>query len=159
MQLVNDMSGYFAKYIGKDNSAEGLKGRWWGSFNKNALPISKKEERELTEVEHTLVHRTARKLRQKRADAGKHRAIAKRMEKWGFKLSQTDLWRLRSGYDIQGFRDGFGVAFYLGCYKIMCQKEGVRTGKFNFRGKVPSTSSIVVCGRNIVKSVERLVKD
>ena len=93
-----------------------------------------------------MLHRLARKLRQKRADAGKHQMIRKKMEKKGFKLTDLDLFRLRSGYDINGYRDPRAAAFYLECYRICCKAEGLRPGKFKFRGRVPKTAPIILCG-------------
>lgn len=156
MQQVEDMSGYFAKYLGKEDVTGALQGRWWGSFNKQALPVSKQERAALTEKAAVLIHRVARKLRQAKANAGKHRAISKKMEETGFKLTEMQLFRLRSGYDIQGYRTPFS-ATYLACYKKSCESEGVRPGKFRFRGKAPMQAPIVLCGRGAPAIVARLV--
>lgn len=156
MQQVEDMSGYFAKYLGKEDVTGALRGRWWGSFNKQALPVSMQERAVLTEKAAVLIHRVARKLRQVKANAGKHRAISKRMEKTGFKLSEMQLFRLRSGYDIQGYRTPF-AATYLACHKKSCKFEGVRPGKFRFRGAAPMQASIVLCGKRAPSILARLV--
>jgi hypothetical protein len=156
MQKVEDMSGYFAKYLGKEDVTGALRGRWWGSFNKQTLPVSKQERASITDHAAVLIHRVARKLRQAKANAGKHRAISKRMEKSGFKLTEMQLFRLRSGYDISGYRTPFS-AVYLACYKESCEFAGVRHGKFQFRGAGPVQAPIVLCGKNAPEIVSRLV--
>lgn len=105
MQKVRgNICGYFAKYLGKDPQAghHPIPGRWWGKVNKKALPISSHSELCLPERAAIIAHRITRKLKQKRADAAKHRAISKEI---GFTrpsgeliLSQFDILRLKQGH-------------------------------------------------------------
>ena len=147
MQLVRNFSGYFSKYLGKDeDAAGGVAGRWWGSFNKRLLPKSPRADAAIQGKETVMLHRLARKLREKKMDAGKQRMLEKRMAKNGFKITEMDLFRLRSGYDIHGHRNPRSAALYLACYLHSCKMEGQHPGKFRLRGKVPKTASIVLCG-------------
>ena len=150
MQLVRDFSGYFSKYLGKDGDAGTLAGRWWGSFNKRLLPKAARADAELEGEASVMLHRLARKYRSEKINAGKHRADSSRIQKAGrlgpYNLSQVGLWRLRSGYDLQGFRNPELAARQLHCYLEICKAYEVRPGKFRFRGKIPRTVPIVLCG-------------
>ncbi len=150
MQLVRDFSGYFSKYLGKDGEAGSLPGRWWGSFNKRLLPKAARAEAKLIGKATVMIHRLARSYRSEKINAGKHRADASQLKKavrlGVLNLSQVDLWRLRSGYDLKGYRNARLAAIQLGCYLEICKAFGVRPGKFPFRGKVPKTAPIVLCG-------------
>jgi hypothetical protein len=150
MQEVRDFHTYFSKYITKDEDAEGvLPGRWWGSFNKNALPRSRREETAVPLKASVVIHRMARQRRQNRADEGKHRAIMKIMERDGagcLALSRWELHRLRSGYDLNGFRNPPHARLCLEFYKVMCAKSKVRPGKVRFKG--PQNAKITLCGKS-----------
>jgi hypothetical protein len=78
---VRNMSRYFAKYLGKDEEASLLKhpipGRWWGKINSAFIPVSVREETALTPAAAIYAQRVARKLRQVKANEGKHRAICR----------------------------------------------------------------------------------
>ena len=104
MQLVRNFSGNFAKSIGKDAGATGcLPGRWCGNFNKRLLPLSPRTEGKTEEKAAVALHRLARKSRQKKKNNGNQRAGQALMEKFlSRNVSQTGLWRLRSGYDLNG---------------------------------------------------------
>ena len=148
MQLVQNFSGYFSKYVGKDIEATGgLPGRWWGSFNKRTLPLPPRSDAQPGEAAAVMLHRLARKSRQKKMDAGKHRAGRAQLEKLGsLNVTQAGLWRLRSGYDLSGHRNPTGARMLLVMYRINCQAVGFRPGKVRLRGKVPNTAPVVLCG-------------
>ena len=150
MQLVRDFSGYFSKYLGKDGEAGSLSGRWWGSFNKRLLPKAARADAELESEASVMLHRLARKYRSEKINAGKHRGDSSRIQKAGrlgpYNLSQVGLWRLRSGYDLNGYRNPVLAARQLRNYLEICEAYKVRPGKFRFRGKIPRTVPIVLCG-------------
>ena len=89
-----------------------------------------------------MLHRLARKYRSEKINAGKHRADSSRIQKAGRlgpdNLSQVGLWRLRSGYDLNGYRNpGCWRARQLRNYLEICGAYKVRPGKFRFRGENP----------------------
>lgn len=78
---VRDMAGYFAKYLGKDEKAVAaehvIPGRWWGRFNSSCIPFAPEVSLEIPWIAQgvsVLLHRLYRKLRQVKANEGKHRA-------------------------------------------------------------------------------------
>jgi hypothetical protein len=78
-QEVRNMSGYFAKYLGKDEKAVAaehvIPGRWWGRFNSSCIPFAPEVSIEIPWVAQKVavrLHRLFRKARQVRANAGKH---------------------------------------------------------------------------------------
>lgn len=154
---VKDMAGYFAKYLGKDEDASGaLPGRWWGSWNKGALPESPCEATFVPLRVAVDVHRAFRKIRQKRANEGKQKAIAARlwnkgMGKSWFDLSRPlslwDLERLRMGYTPEG-RNPRWARFLLACSVNSAKGSGLRWGKFRFNGDGANTASIVLVGKD-----------
>ncbi len=150
MQLVRDFSGYFSKYMGKDGDAGTLSGRWWGSFNKNLLPKAARADAELKGEAAVTLHRLARKYRCEKINAGKHRGDSSRLRKAGnlglYNVTQIGLWRLRSGYDLNGYRNPKLAARQLRTYLEICGAYQVRPGKFQFRGEIPRTVPIVLCG-------------
>ncbi len=76
-KVRRNIARYFAKYLGKpeETTFEEIPGRWWGKVNGKALPISACSEMRLPKPAAIIAHRIARKLRQKRADEARHRAI------------------------------------------------------------------------------------
>lgn len=185
-QEVRNMSGYFAKYLGKDEAAdpeEPIAGRWWGSWNKAALPVVSPTELVLPSPVAVDLHRWGRKLRQKRADEGKMRAIAARLSDVGSgvspfmkgvtlmrdgpsPLSLWDLERLRGGYVREGRAEVLNLSgglrikeseFLLQVIRKHARQVGVRPGKFQFRGAVPNTAKIVVCGEGMPEVVLRFL--
>ncbi|MGL4400614.1 MAG: rolling circle replication-associated protein [Luteolibacter sp.] len=136
MEVVRS-TAYFAKYVGKSEATGELTGRWWGAFNGAALPISPVSEVELPEKAAVMMHRLARKRREKLSNSIKHRAIQNRIKESGFDIvSETDLWRLRSGYSFGGkVRNPQRSAEFLEDYQLVCQSAGVRPGKFRFKSK------------------------
>lgn len=68
----------FSKYLGKNEKAEAARdpipGRWWGKVNNQNIPWAEMKELELPERMRIHCQRIARKIRQKKADAAKHRA-------------------------------------------------------------------------------------
>lgn len=156
-QPVKDMAGYFAKYLGKDEDASGaLPGRWWGSWNKSALPESPCDATFVPIPVAVDVHRAFRKIRQKRANEGKQKAIAARLwssnsgnsvfEK-GRTVSLWDLERLRMGYGPNG-RDARYARFLLAYHEHTAKLSGLRWGKFRFNGDGANTASIVLVGKD-----------
>lgn len=150
MQLVRNFSGYFSKYLGKDEATGGLPGRWWGSFNKRLLPEAARADATVKGKATVMLHRIARRYRSGKINAGKHRSDFARLKKAGnlgkYSLSEVGLWRLRSGYDLDGYRNPGLAARQLRCYLEICKAHGVRPGRFRFRGKIPKTVPIVLCG-------------
>jgi len=75
-----NIAGYFAKYLGKplESVSEEIPGRWWGKVNAKALPVSPVAEMPLPVRAAVIAHRHARKIKQKRANEAKHRAIARK---------------------------------------------------------------------------------
>ena len=149
IERVRSMS-YFVKYVQKGDEDAPLKGRWWANFNKAALPVSPMTEIELTEKMAVWLNRIARQVRQKRADAGKHAALAEALGEGTFfaRISLWDLQRLRCGYDLDGFRNPESAKLILACYQIVCRQAGVRAGKFAFQGKLAAQGPICLCGKS-----------
>jgi len=149
MEPVRSM-GYFAKYVQKGDDDAPLKGRWWADFNKTALPVSPMTEIEVTDRMAVWLNRIARKVRQKRADAGKHAALGKALGEGSFfaRLTLWDLQRLRGGYDLNGFRNLEAARLVLACYEIVCKRAGLRAGRFRFQNLM-SHGPIVLCSRTI----------
>lgn len=186
-QEVRDFSGYFAKYIGKDPQADQeapVAGRWWGKWNAEALPVVSPVEVRLPDVVAVDLHRAGRKIRQKRADEGKMRAVAARLSgdsgrspfqggksrsrDGAQSLSLWDLHRLRCGFDRWGrspvVKSGplsgamREADLILEAIKVEARRAGVRPGKYDFRGAVPNTASMVVVGASIPGEVLRLLR-
>jgi hypothetical protein len=137
-QKVRAFAGYFAKYVGKASgvSAE-YPGRWWGSWNKAALPISEKLEVALAPVALHRLRRIARKLRQNQANEAKHRKIVaklgvRQISRWGLQC-------MRMNYTLQGFRPesymtGPNQCLLSGqeiaaCFDSSARAHGLRFGK------------------------------
>jgi hypothetical protein len=80
---VANIHGYFAKYLGKDEADlvadEAIPGRWWGRVNSKAIPFAVCSDLELPPQMAVYSQRIARRIRQKRADAAKHRAQMKKI--------------------------------------------------------------------------------
>ena len=97
-----------------------------------------------------ILHRLARKYRSEKINAGKHRGDSSHLKKAGnlglYNVTQIGLWRLRSGYDLNGYRNPDLAARQLRTYLEICEAYKVRPGKFRFRGKIPRTVPIVLCG-------------
>jgi hypothetical protein len=165
-QPVRDMAGYFAKYMGKDEDASGaLPGRWWGSWNKRALPEAPCEATFVPLPVAIDVHRAFRKIREKRANEGKQRAIAARLWNKGMgkswfdpsrTLSLWDLERLRMGYTPEG-RNPRWARFLLYCSVSSAASSGLRWGKFRFKGDGANTGSIVLVGKDAPAIGHRLL--
>lgn len=170
-ERVRDMAGYFAKYIGKDPEAddcEPIPGRWWGSWNKHALPEDSPVEVRLPPEVAASFHRVMRKRRQKKADEGKQRAVvsrlpsgqspfqsAKERARTGEErtLSQWDLERLRMGYirggkseRIEHLANMKESDFLLHVLRKQAETAGVRFGKFKFKGATSPLANMVVLG-------------
>jgi hypothetical protein len=175
LQQVKDIAGYFAKYLGKEEDASGaLPGRWWGSWNKDALPISETEEVALPSKALAMIRRIARKLRQNRANEAKHQAIVKKLEIRQISRFQLDC--MRMGYTLQGFRphcyvteDGhcrLSGQEIAACFDDGARAHGLRFGKASTkpkrRGKAhlpqQSTAPIVLLGRHTPDSMRRAVE-
>jgi hypothetical protein len=152
MQPVTNM-GYFAKYVGKCEDDDGqtpLKGRWWASFNKAALPVAPKFEAQLEEKASAMLNRLGRKIRQNRANAGKHAATSKALGGVGLfaRLSPWDVQRLRCGYDLNGYRNPTAARLLLAVYEVVCKQAGVRPGKARFSTE-RRNAAVVLCGRSM----------
>jgi len=138
-QKVRAFARYFAKYFGKADDASGaFPGRWWGSWNKAALPISEKLMISLPPAAVNSLRRIARRLMRERANETKHRAI---VTKLGIRqISRWELQCFRMGYTRQGFRpqscmvapdqwrlSGQEIA---ACFDQGAAAHGMRFGKF-----------------------------
>ncbi len=157
MQLVRDFCGYFSKYLGKDEEATGgLSGRWWGSFNKRKLPVSPKSEAATDAQANVMLHRLTRKYRQKRMNAARHRGIAKacglvdskgnpfvsEFELIGLQCQVAKLKRMK-GLTLENAPPG---AMHALTMVYAPSNVGKKWGKAHFKGKVPKTAPIVLCG-------------
>ena len=162
---------YFTKYVGKARELQdgsGSTGRWWGFWRKVRLPWADKFEAAIPDKVAADLNRIARKIRQKRADAAKHAALAARME---FKLSPfgrpvnhprtVTLWdmeRLRAGCGPRGKRAP-NTAFWLEILTEAQKRAGVRFGKYRFKlapGQPhPDELKIVLTGRHIPATFQR----
>ena len=157
MILVKNFTAYFSKYISKDvDETGGLPGRWWGSFNKRKLPISAKSEAATDSKANVMLHRLVRKYRQKRMNAARHRGIAKACglvdSKGNPFVSEFELLSLKSQVAKLARIEGLtletappGSLFALTMIHSP-SREGLRWGKACFKGKVPKTAPIVLCG-------------
>jgi len=101
MAEVENIQGYFAKYLGKAEEEmvldDPVPGGWWGAVNRKAIPWAECSELVLLPKVAVIAQRVARKIRQKRADNAKHRAICKKLGMVDFDgnplASQFDLLR------------------------------------------------------------------
>ncbi len=157
MQLVRDFSGYFSKYITKDEDETGrLPGRWWGSFNKRKLPASAKSEAATDAQANVMLHRLTRKYRQKRMNAAKHRGIAKAsglvdskgnpfVSEFELISMQCQVAKLKrmEGLTRENAPPG---AIHALMMVYAPSNVGKKWGKAHFKGKVPKTAPIVLCG-------------
>ena len=157
MGLVRDFSGYLSKYISKDEDETGrLPGRWWGSFNKRKLPVSSKSEAATDIKQNILLHRLTRKRRQKGMNAARHWKIAKAsglVDSSGNPLvSEFELISLQcqvkklkrmEGLTLENAPPGSLHALTM---VYAASQVGLRWGKARFKGKVPKTAPIVLCG-------------
>jgi hypothetical protein len=157
MQQVRDFTDYFSKYLGKDEEASGgLPGRWWGSFNKARLPAAPQAQAELGNAAAVCFHRLARKRRQKQIARGKH-ATAK-LDKFGcLNVTPVQLWRLRSGYDLDGYRNQEGARVLLSLHQFARRSVEQCPRTDRFRGTIPNTAPIVLCGPHVHTFVEKAV--
>jgi hypothetical protein len=153
MQSVRDFSGYFSKYLGKDAGAGSLSGRWWGSFNKQKLPIASCSIASLSLAAAVRVQRIARKWRQVKMNEAKSRADCRRVSReFGepFQVfSPHDLWRLRSGYapDFSGnwSRNPRWASFLFRSYRQQVRAwAGVSPGSASI-SPMPTTAPVVQC--------------
>ncbi len=157
MDLVRNFSAYFSKYLGKDEEATGgLPGRWWGSFNKRKLPVSAKSEAATDVQANVMLHRLARKYRQKRMNAARHRGIAKacdlvdrsgnpfvsEFELIGLQSQVAKLKRIE-GLTLENVPPG---ALHALAMVYAPSNVGKKWGKAHFKGKIPKTAPIVLCG-------------
>lgn len=157
-QEVSNMSGYFSKYVGKGVDRDGaLGGRWWGSFNKAKLPFADEFRADLPIKAAVLMHRAARKLRSKKANKAKWITDSKALRESGFVITEMDMFRLRSGYLRDGFRNPTKAAEILALYKACHSDFGVTLGKARMRGKIPIQSPIVLCNVAAPQTVRRLI--
>jgi len=167
-QLVRDMAGSFAKYLGKAEDASGaLPGRWWGSWNKPALPVSPVSVVCLAPKAKAMIRRIANKLRLNRMHEGKHRQICAKIGLVGH-LSRWQLQCFRMGYTRQGFRaQGYMTSpnSYSPTGKEIAEMfddsaghHGLRFGKSRFKGVPPSTAPIVLLGKHSPASMIRAVE-
>lgn len=175
-QSVRDMAGYFAKYLGKADSLvepDAERGyRFWGFWNRAALPVVQPLEVVIPEKVRNSLHRVMRRKRQKNANEGKHRAIVAALQEHGLPspfassrafgegvaepITQWQLQKLRMGYDrwgkspyldaLPGYRSSDA---YLHSIKTTAARAGYRFGKFTFKGSTPHTASIVVLGSGV----------
>ena len=148
MRRVGDFFGYFAKSLGKHGmAAASIPGLWWGCFNKKCLPFSPCEETEIDGPQKVKLHRLARKRREKAMDDQRAATLSRLASIHGTAhYSQADLWRLGSGY-VDGGSNPTLADSLLADFKQSCKAHGIRTGKFRFRGRVPNTAPIILCGR------------
>ncbi len=167
-EQVRDMAGYFAKYVGKHEDSMGaLPGRWWGSWNKDSLPVSPVVEITLTAKANAMIRRIANKLRRNRMNDGKHRQICHKIGV-GDHISRWTLQRFRMGYSRQGYRAhgfmtspnsyspaGKEIAAY---FDDAAKLQGLRFGKSSFRGKHPSSAPIILLGKYSPNSMMRAVE-
>lgn len=167
-QLVRDMAGYFAKYLGKAEDASGaLPGRWWGSWNKSALPVSPVSVVCLTPKAKAMIRRIANKLRRNRMNEGKHRQICARIGLMGH-FSRWQLECFRMNYTPQGFRDqGYMTSpnsysptgkELASIFDDAARHHGLRFGKSKFQGAPPSSAPIVLLGKHSPASMIRAME-
>lgn len=157
MILVKNFTAYFSKYISKDvDETGGLPGRWWGSFNKRKLPVSAKSEAATDIKADIMLHRLARTARRKRMNAARHRGIAKACglvdSKGNPLVSEFEIITLQSqvvklkrmeGLTLENVPPG---ALHALIMVHAASQVGLRWGKARFKGKVPKTAPIVLCG-------------
>ena len=104
-KIVGNFQAYFAKYLGKDEkniaANDIIPGRWWGRFNGAHLPTGKLCELVLPPRVNVHAQRIARKIRQKRANAAKHRAVC---QQWGFVTGEAQTEPTLSEFGLLGKR-------------------------------------------------------
>lgn len=174
-ERVRDFAGYFSKYLGKAEgvvSSDAEKGyRFWGFWNRSALPEVEPLEVVVPLKVAVSAHRMARKKREKNANAGKHRAIVTALQDKGLTspfvtgrqliegthepVTEWQLQKLRQGFVregraqvLPGLNGSKESELYLRSITTLAKRNGYRFGKFRFKGACPSTASIVVLGRH-----------
>lgn len=156
---------YFSKYLGKDPEVldSTVPGRWWGSWNKAALPF----------VEETLVvlpspvaddlARAFSKLRTVRATAGLNRSVARALPirslfTPGENLTPWDVQRLKAGYAANG-RNPAVAAALLWAVRESQRLAGRRFGRWKLNPNILNTGSIVSVGASHPELAVRIIKN
>lgn len=157
MFVVKNMSRYYAKYLGKDEEASVMRdpipGRWWGKINSAFIPVSVYEDTPLSPAASVYAQRIARKIRQKRANAGKHRALCSEM---GLVLSNgPDIGKpVLSQFEVLNRKQsGKRKGFFLDMLGVT---GGKRFGKAKLSPWL-KTSSVYLSGDNSPALVQRIL--
>jgi hypothetical protein len=92
---ANGASAYLAKYISKDDQTRpgDFTGRYWGVFNRGALPVSALIIQELDEVEAVKVRRWMRAIAKKRVEASRWKRIVETPGKLWSDLTREEIQR------------------------------------------------------------------
>lgn len=169
---VNSVS-YFTKYVGKavEVDATGSTGRWWGFWRKAYLPWATKVQGTITDQVAVDMNRVARKIRQKRGDEAKHKALCKQLELNASPFSPSilklrpptawDLERLRCGYGPDGRHDP-AARIWLGIYTDRQIEFNTRLGKYRYKGGKgmpnPDELKIVLTGKHVPDMMLRVAE-
>ena len=153
-QEIRDFAGYFSKYLGKDAEAqlaeEPIPGRWWGIVNRKCIPWAELAEVELPRRVRLHAQRVARKIRQKRADAAKHRADMKVID------AVHHLGDNMGKPIISQFQLSCGRGALTWLVRATAKMKGVRLGKCKFPAAM-QFSAVKFIGKDAPQMVGRIL--
>lgn len=157
-QEVRNMAGYFAKYLGKDAEAvltgSPIPGRWWGRINSDRIPFATASIVENPPPRFRVIcHRIARKLRQKRADEAKHRALCRAA---GFVDDQgnphVSQFFMTCARHFRSIHQPHSITHHE-----VARFHGLRFGRYRFPGPL-KTGSVVLVGEFAPATAKRLLE-
>jgi hypothetical protein len=180
----NNWASYVSKYLGKDTDSDvsAIPGRWWGSWNKHAIPRVLPSVMELPEPVANDFARQFCKHREKKATAALNRSVARDLptsSPFGFPpvrvddsgrlamdggspLTPWDVQRLKSGYAPHG-RDPVAAAAILRTVRDAERLAGRRFGRWVPRdsngNRIPSTVAIVAVGASLPADALRVIEN
>lgn len=93
---------YLTKYLGKDDQTRpgDFTGRYWGCFNKDALPLAPVRREEKTDREAVLIRRVIRKLTASQVNARRKQRLVKKLGFWskvGASVMDMEAWHANPG--------------------------------------------------------------
>lgn len=152
--------GYFAKYVGKVQDApesEGSTGRWWGFWNRAAMPWADLSSGVVSDRVAVDLNRIARKLRKHRMKQARFRAqVAYCFDPEVHDVSKLSEWyfqRLRQGYGDKG-RDPARAQRTFRHYRERTTLQGCRLGASLGRAPIPG-SGVILTGSGVVSWFDR----
>lgn len=150
-ERVKDMAGYFSKYMGKDEKAvlvgDPIPGRWWGKVQGSSIPWARKVSLVDPPAPFRVIcHRVVRKLRQKKANEAKHRALSRAAG-----LVDSDGEPLFSQFHVQ-----CAPGRALARAALPIASNGARFGPYRFPSPL-NTGKIILVGKHAPATAKRVL--